>query len=260
MSYDRPVISRLARPIFLIPLVLVVVLIVLGAWWWSRAGSSTPVSEQEAGQDYGGGTGDRSIPGGPPPGVWTYRATGDETVGAGPVSIDRPLPPEAQMVVRAAPRGFWRTLVLSKEHVEASRIRTAPEGEYLVERVTTVKVAGLGRDDRQALVPPPLVYPASMEVGDTWTERYRMDEVRVVTRARVVRREVVDVGGRSVDAVVIGKTTAITGPVAGSRRDTVWWAPGLRMPVRWRFSTTVDGVASLRTDADVVLTSTEPRR
>lgn len=254
------VISRLARPIFLIPLVAVVVLIVLGAWWWTRAGSSTPVSEQEAGRDYGGGTAAASIPDGPRPGVWTYRATGDETVGVGPVSIDRPLPPEAQMVVRAARGGFWRTLVLSKEHVEASRIRAAPEGEYLVERVTTVKVAGLGRDDRQVLVPPPLVYPAAAEVGDTWTERYRMDEVLVNGRARVLRREVLDIGGRSVATLVMRKDATITGPVAGFRRDTVWWSPALRMPVRWKLSTKVGGVASLRTDAEVVLTRTEPTR
>lgn len=253
-----PVISRLARPVFLIPLVVVLVLIAVGAWWWSRAGSSTPVSEQEAGQEYGGGAAGKVIPGGPRAGVWSYRATGDETVGVGPASIDRPLPSTAQLVVRPAKGGFWRTLVLSKEHVEASRLRIAPEGEYLMERVTTVKVAGLGRDDRQLLVPPALVYPAAMEPGKTWTVRYRMDEVRVVDRARVLRREVVDVGGRPVDVVVIQKRATISGPVEGFRRDTLWWSPELKLPARWKLSTKVDGVASLRTVADMALLSTEP--
>lgn len=252
-------VSRLARPAFLIPLAVVLVLLGLGAWWWSRAGSSTPVSEQEAGQDYGGGAERSAIPGGPRPGVWSYRATGDETVGVGPVSIDRPLPATAQVVVRPAPGGFWRTLALSKEHVEASRLRITNEGEYLTERVTTVKVTGLGRDDRQVLTPPSLVYPADIQVGDAWTSRYRLDEVRVVDRARALRRDVVDVGGRQVPAVVIDKRATVSGPVRGSRRDLLWWSPELRMPVRWKISTTIDGVASLRTDADVVLTSTEPR-
>lgn len=244
----------------IIPLVAALVLVAFAAWWWSRAASSTPVSEQEAAQDYGGGTAAGEIPGGPSPGVWAYRATGDETVGVGPVSIDRALPENAQVVVRPAAGGFWRTLVLSEEHVEASRLRVVPEGELLVERVTTVKVAGLGRDDRQVLVPPPLLYPAALEVGDAWTERYRMDEVRVVDRSRVLRSAVVDVGGRPVDTLVILRDATVRGPVSGFRRDTLWWSPDLRMPVRWRLSTKVGGVASLRTDAEVVLTNAGPER
>lgn len=260
LSYHRAVVSRLARPAFLVPLVIVLVLIGLGAWWWSRAGSSTPVSQAEAGEDYGGGADATAIPDGPRAGVWSYRATGNETVGVGPVSIDRPLPSTAQVVVRPAAGGFWRTLALSKEHVEASRLRLSPEGEYLVERVTTVKVAGLGRDDRQVLVPPPLVYPSAMEVGDAWQERYRMDEVRVSGTARVLRRAVVDVGGTPVRALVVDKKATITGPVSGFRRDTVWWSPDLHMPVRLVMATKVGGVASLRTDVTIVLTSTEPQR
>lgn len=251
--------SRLGRPIFLIPLVIVLVLIGAGAWWWSQAGSSTQVSTAQADRDYGGEGGTaRVAPGGPRAGVWTYRSRGDETVGTGPVKLDRPLPGTARIVVRPAPEGFWRTLVLSEEHVEASRLRVAPEGDYLEERVTTIKVAGLGRDDREVLVPPPLILPRSLEPGDTWTERYRMDEVRVVTRARVLRATTVDVGGQRVPVVVIQKKGTVTGPLEGFRDDTMWWSPDLDMPVRWRLSTSLAGFASLRSDADLVLTSTEP--
>lgn len=251
--------SRLARPAFLIPLVAVLVLIGAGAWWWSQAQSSTPVSEQQAQQEFGGGDeAPRVAPGGPRAGVWNYRATGDETVGAGPITVDRRLPATARVVVRPAPGGFWRTLVLSEEHVEASRLRVRPRGTYVVERVTTVKVAGIGRDDRQMLVPPALSLPRSMEPGDSWVERYRLDEVRVVTRARVVRATTVDVGGQQVPVVLIDKKGTVTGPIEGFRDDLMWWSPELDMPVRWKMATKLDGFASIRTDADLVLESTEP--
>jgi len=250
-------VSWLARPIVYIPVVIALVFVGLGAWWWSQAGSSTPVSEEQAGREYGSDSAP-AVAGAPASGVWTYRASGDETVGIGPVTIDRPLPAEAQIVVRPAPKGFWRTVALSEEHVEASRLRVTPKGEYLEERVTSVKVTGLGRDDREKLVPPPLVYPSSIEPGDTWTERYMMDEVRVVTRVRVVEAETVDVGGTPIRAVVIDKRGKVSGPLAGIRDDRIWWSPELKMPVRWVMRTKLDGFASLRTDADLTLTRPAP--
>jgi hypothetical protein len=251
--------SRFARPAFLIPLVAVLVLIAAGAWWWSRAQTSTPVSQEQAGQDYGGAADAPPVaPGGPRAGVWTYAAAGDETVGAGPVEVTRRLPATARVVVRAAPGGFWRTLALSEEHVEASRFRSRPVGNVLVERVTTIKVAGIGRDDRQLLVPPPLAFPRAMEPGDSWVERYRMDEVQVVTRARVLRSAVVEVGGDQVPVLLIDKKGTVTGPIEGFRDDRLWWSPELQMPARWEIATDLDGFASLRMDADLVLQDTAP--
>lgn len=251
------VISRLARPAVLIPLAIALVLVGLGAWWLSRAGSSTQVSEEQAARDYGAG-GAATPAGAPKAGVWTYTARGDETVGLGALEIDRELPREARVVVRPAPDGYWRTLALSEEHVEASRLRAEPRGEYLVERVTTLKVAGVGRDDREVLKPPPLAYPRSIEVGDTWTERYVMDEVRVVTRVRVLRSAPVKVGARDVPTVIIDKRGAVSGPLTGFRNDRIWWSDDLKMPVRWVISTEIDGFASLRTDADLRLAASEP--
>jgi hypothetical protein len=212
------VISRLARPAVLIPLATALVLVGLGAWWLSRAGSSTPVSEEQAARDYGSDDAAAMPAGAPEAGVWTYTARGDETVGTGPLEIDRELPPEARVVVRPAPDGYWR----------------------------------------EVLKPPPLAYPRSIEVGDTWTERYMMDKVRVVTRVRVLRSAPVKVGGRDVPTVIIEKLGKVSGPVGGYRNDRLWWSDDLKMPVRWVISTKLDGFGSLRTDADLRLAQLEP--
>jgi len=257
LSYHRRIVSRIARPVILTPLAIALVLIGLGAWWWSQADSSTPVSGQQAGREYGSDSAPAGA-GAPRSGVWTYRALGDETVGNGPVTIDPAPPAEAQIAVRSAPKGFWRTLVLSEEHVEASRLRVMPKGEYLEERVTSVKVTGPGRDDREKLVPAPLVYPAPIEPGNAGTERYMMGEVRVVVHARVLRAEPLDVGGTPVRVVLIDKRGTVTGPLAGVRDDRVWWSPELKMPVRWAMRTKLDGFASLRADADLTLTRPAP--
>lgn len=256
LSYDQRVVSRLARPAVLVPVGVVLVLIAAGAWFWARAGGSTPVSENAALKEFGDGGSRTTV--GPRAGVWTYRATGDETVSLGPFDVERELPSPARVVVRPAPGGYWRTLAFSEEHVEAARLRVTPRGQYLEERVTTVKVAGIGRDDRQVLVPPPLVHPRGLRVGMTWTERYSLDQVKVDARVRVLRREVVRVGTTDIPAFVVRTRGEITGPFPGTRVDEMWWSPALSMPVRWKLDMDVQGVASLRTTADITMTAPPP--
>lgn len=251
-------VSRLARPRVLIPIAIVVVLVGMGVWMWARAGSSTGVSAEQARAAYGAGATGEAIPGGPRAGVWTYAATGDESVGLGPVDVERALPTQATVVVRPAAGGYWRTLVLSEEHVEASRFRVGPQGAYLVERVTTVTVAGFGRDDRQRLVPPPLVHPRGIAVGDTWREHYSLAEVTVDARVRVLRREVLRVEDTDVPTFLVETDAVITGPLPGTRVDRMWWSPDLQMPVRWTLAMDIHGIASLRTDAEAMMTGTGP--
>ena len=97
-----------------------------------------------------------------------------------------------------------------------------------------------------------------MKPGDTWTERYMLDKVRVVTRARVLRADAVEVDGTSVRVLVIEKRGTVAGPLAGGRTDRIWWSPELRMPVRWTMQTTLDGFASLRLDAELTLIRPAP--
>lgn len=258
VSYDQRMRSRLARPIVIVPLGLLLILVVAETWFRTRAGSSTPVSEATALAEYG--VGGRAATSGPRLGVYTYRVTGVERVSLGPLSVDRDLPREARIVVRGAPGGYWRTLVLSDEHVESTRFRVTAAGARGVQRRTIVKVAGIGREDFVDLKPPPLSHPTRIRVGDTWNERYHLDEVVVDARVQVTGREEVSVGGRARSAFIIRTKALITGPFPGWRTDVMWWSPVLAMPVRWKIDMDVGGAASLATHADMLLTSADPAR
>jgi hypothetical protein len=38
----------------------------------------------------------------------------------------------------------------------------------------------------------------------------------------------------------------------------MWWSRSLQMPVRWVLRTKLEGFASIRTDADLVMSGVEP--
>lgn len=240
----------------LVPLVIVLVLVGVGIWFWIAASHSTPVSAQSALEEYGTAGGRTGT--GPRAGAWSYSATGSETVGFGPVHVTRDLPSVARLVVRPAAGGYWRTLALSEEHVEATRLTVSATGTRAVSRTTTLTVAGIGRTQDDVLRPPPLIYPPDMAVGDTWRQRYALHNLDVDARVRVLRRDVVRVGDVDVPVLVIRTVGLITGAIPGRRTDIDWYAPSLGLPARWTLDMDVSGAASLVVKADLTMTSTEP--
>lgn len=253
----------LARPGRLIALVVLLGLAGAAIWVWQSARTSTPVSAGDALAAFreGGGVAGARRPGAPRPGVYTYRQEGSERGGAGPFSVTRSLPAEARYVVTLTPDGYQEELALSEEHGEALRLRLGRDGARAVWRRTEVRFAGVGRDDRRELRPPPLHRPRDLPVGRTWGGRYTAGELPVAYRSRVVRRDAVPLaGGRRVPVVVIRTVGDTGGPHPGTRVDTVWWAPGPALPVRWRIEMEIGGVVSLRTHADLRLVDLEPAR
>lgn len=248
------------RPARLILLVVLAAAAVGAAWAWHRAGSSTEVSPGAAlagFRERGGAAGARP-PGAPRPGVYTYVQTGAERGALGPVGVRRDLPDEARYVVTASPDGYLEELSLSREHVEATRFVLGGEGARATWRRSHVTFAGLGRDDRRELVPPPLHMPRVLAPGRTWGGRYRAGTLAFRYRSRALRREGVEVGGRLLPAVVVEVTTRTSGAHPGTRRETLWWSPALSMPLRWRIALDVGGPATLHTDADLVLRAVTP--
>ncbi len=244
----------------LVALVIVLALIGAGIWLWLAASSSSPVSEEAAIESFreGGGGGDDARPGIPQAGVYTYRQTGTDRGGAGPLSVTRDLPGEARYVVTTTPEGFEEELSLSEEHIEGVRFRMTPEGSRAVWRRTDVTFVGIGRDDRRELRPPPLHMPRRQGVGRTWSGRYVAGELPVSYRGEVLRREAVVVGGQRLPAVVVRTVSDTGGAHPGRRTDTFWWSPRLALPLRWAIEMEIRGTVTLDTTADLRLEAAEP--
>ncbi len=253
LPYHRHVLRALAHPVSLVSLVIIAALVGVGIWFWIGARSSTEVTTQSALAQYGRAGSETAS--GPHAGVWTYTSTGYETVGLGPVRVTRDFPSTARIVVRPIRDGYWRALALSEEHVEATRFAVAAAGTRAVARRTTVTVAGFGRTDDVAMLPPALTYPRRLAVGMRWQQHYRLRDIVVTSKVRILRRAVVSVAGHDVPVFVISTTAAITGPLPGHRTDIDWFAPSLGVPARLRINMHISGTASLDMHLDMRLAS-----
>jgi hypothetical protein len=241
---------------------VIVVLAIAGAvvWAWRDARSSDPVSQEEALSQYREGAGGprAARPGVPRQGVYTYRQSGGERGGAGPISVRRGLPGEARYVVTPIKGGFQEQLSLSEQHIEGVRFRVTRHGSWATWRRTDITFVGFGRDDRRDLRPAPLHLPRKLSVGLAWSGRYTAGELPVSYRAEVVRREAVEVGGRRLPSFVVRTTSDTGGAHLGRRVDVFWWSPRLALPLRWTIDMEIRGTVGLDSTADLRLEAAEP--
>jgi hypothetical protein len=251
----------IARPLRALLVLALLAAVVVGLWLWHRAGSSTPVNRDAAVQEFrtaGGATGS-ARPGVPRPGVYTFRQSGSERGGIGPVHLSRDLPGTALYVITPMPGGYREDLDISKEHIESVRLRVGPAGVREISRRTKVTFLGVGQDDRRDLTPPPRRFPRGLAVGATLSVRYAAGALPVTVRSRVVRADTVAIEGRRVPVRVVQTVSDTGGTHPGRRTDTLWWSPALSLPLRWTIDMDISGVATLRTRADLALESLTPR-
>jgi hypothetical protein len=229
------------------------------AYGWHRAGESDAVPPSAAVAAF------RADPGppaddAPAPGVYTYAVSGWECGGVGPVCLRRELPAVGQLTMRRTDGGISEQLFLSEQHGEGRTLVRGEGGWRLAEQWSDLTFLGLGRETRDAAEPRPLVLPDDLADGRTWTEAYRLREVPVEVEARVARHETVDVGGEPVEAVVIEAVTTMGGALAGTIRETTWYAPSLGMDVRRVVSRRIDGSFRYELELDARLTDAIPAR
>jgi hypothetical protein len=244
----------------LVALIVLLALAGAGIWLWRSASSSSPVSEEDALASFreGGAAAGERRPGVPVAGVYTFRQTGKERGGAGPLSVTRDLPDEARYVVTSTQEGFQEELSVSEQHIEAVRFQVTAEGSRAVWRRTDVTFLGIGRDDRRELEPPPLHMPRGLPVGRTWSGRYVAGELPVSYRSEVLRREAVEVAGERLPAIVVRTVGDTGGAHPGRRVDTFWWSPRLALPLRWTIDMEIRGTVTLDATADLRLEAIEP--
>lgn len=252
-----------ARPWRVVAVLLVVALVGAGFWLWHRAGSSTPVSEEDAlgaFREGGGAAGaGRVAPGVPAPGVYTFAQSGSEEGGAGPLEISRGLPGQARYTVIRTADGYREELAISREHVEGVTVRVRPRASWELARRTRVTFLGFGRDDRRRLRPPPVRLVRPLTVGRSWRASYSAGTLPVTSRSVVLRQEVVVVGGRRYAARVVRTVGDTGGAHPGRRVDVIWWSPALALPLRWEIDMEIGGPATLRTRARLELESVTPQ-
>lgn len=250
------------RPWRIAGVLVVIAVIGAGVWLWQRAGSSTPVGEDAALRDFrqdGGAVTRPATPGVPRPGVYTFAQRGSERGGAGPVGITRDLPSEARYLVTLAPGGYRERLAISEEHVEETRLRVGPRATRELARRTHVTFLGVGRDDRRELTPPPLRLARPLTVGRRWRSSYTAGTLPVTTTSVVQRAETLEIAGRRYATRVVRTVGDTGGAHPGRRVDVIWWSPALALPLRWTIDMRIGGPVTLRTQADLTLTSVEPR-
>ena len=234
------------------------VLAIAGVFLWRSAGSSDPVSQDEALATFHSAQGEATAAGGPAPGVYRYTASGSEPGGLGPLAITRSLPAQARLVVTSRADGWDAEMDYSRQHIESMRV-VRRGGELRVTfRRTKLTFAGFGRDDRRSVEPPSLFLPARPSPGTRWRESYRTGDINVRVDNRVVRSERMRVGDRDIDVLVVSSHSETDGPHPGTRDETLWWAPSLAIPARWDVDMDIGGTFAFRARLSVRLVSAVP--
>lgn len=254
--------SPFLRPVRIVAIVALLG-VAAGAWWvWNSARSSTAASSADAIEQYRAADApvSASVEGAPEPGVYRFRVSGREAAGSGVLSADRALPSEAVYVITPTADGYHEDLRFSKEHVEEARFRVTDEGPVATWRRTKVTFLGLGTDDRNDVVPPSLDHPSELGRGDRWSGTYRLGELEVSYRARVVSTGTAEIDGRQVETATFRTESTYAGPTPGERTDVVTWAPELSLPLSWTIEQSTGGSAEFTMSAEMELVSATPER
>ncbi|MDH3226617.1 MAG: hypothetical protein OEM67_05955, partial [Thermoleophilia bacterium] len=185
---------------------------------------------------------------------------GTEGGGAASVKVSRELPGQAQMIVWQRPGGFETRLAYSGEHVEGARYELASAGIAQTWSRTKLSLLGTTSDEDAVLDPPALWIPADLSEGAGWEARYEADGSTTTHSSEVTGTETVSVGGSQVEAVVIERTTSITGSVTGQWTDVYWWSAELALPVQMRVEgESREGIGVFSQTATLTLSASEPQ-
>jgi hypothetical protein len=253
------------KRLLFIPLVLVLVAAGVVAYVaWPRG--ATPVTEDEALHDFRARDTSMSdqATGVPPPGVYTFAATGQEEVKLGVLpSQTRPYPGTVNVViVDTGPRCFTTTVNLLDQHREDTTYCVTDDGSLRIEHhEKRQEVGALRPQATMTCDPDALVVP---DVDSTALDcRLSLSGGPAAVNATLhgtstSERTTVEVGGQPVDAVAVDVRYQISGDLSGSWDERVWFAVDDWLPLRIERELDLRGPASFTERSELTLRSLEP--
>ena len=123
---------------------------------------------------------------------------------------------------------------------------------------TFLSFAGVTQENAEATVPTTLALPARLRTGLRWTQRFHVAKLPVRSDNRVLRREPVEIAGRSIDTFVVASDSVTGGAHPGSEHDVAWHAQVLGLDVRQTISRRIGGAFPYRLEATATLERLAP--
>lgn len=246
--------------------VLAVLLVVAGAAafvLWPR--KPTPITEDDALDEFRGGT----VPGagpttGPAPGVYTYDATGSESIDMGPVPLPkRTIPSTVTLVVQPDGTCWTLDLNLMAEHTETTRVCREPDGGLsLPSQTKTEQVPGFRVGITNTCDPAAILSPTATELPIACTETFDVSGLMLTIQLEGTATSApggsVTVDGQTVDTVHLHFDLTGTGDLKGHSIED-WWVTVEGLPVRIERDIDLDGPGHFVENSSLVLRSLEPR-
>jgi len=256
----------------------VIILVVVGLAWvlWPRG--TTEVSEQDALADFRKSAGtSTSVPspdqngstrGGPgevpPPGVYTYRADGQEEVKLGPLPTEtRPLPDTVTAVVVDHGNGcFEWTINLFAEHTEDTRYCADPSGSLtLAGHTTHQRLGALSPTATSDCDPNVLIEPGTR--SSTLNCDMSMEGGPAAITATLVGTatggdtEQLTIGDEQVAVTPLTISYEVTGDLSGTWNETLWLRND-HLPVRVERELDLSGPATFTERSRLELVDLSP--
>lgn len=198
-----------------------------------------------------------SVTGPPRPGVYTYALRGKECAGIAGLQLCRTFPSHAQMILTRAPGTITVEIDLSQDHVEASRYAVRPDGRYLAWQRARI-VFGIAQESAATTVPETLALPATLHVGQHWTQRFSTGGLPVVTTNQVKGKTTMTIGKSAVTVFEIDASSTTGGAHPGTETDITWHAPDSGLDVRLIVHRRIGGAFPYTMDVDATLLSLNP--
>lgn len=217
----------------------------------------------------GGGTAATGtpLPGRPAAGVYSFAASGGETVSIGPASQNRTLAATVTAIVRHSGECWTFTHNLFAEHVETTTYCPGGDGSLRMSAHTkSQKIGVVSAEANMSCAPPDMIGPVAAPTG-RWATTCKLQTHTPVFTANVTQTgtttvtgpETVNVGGVDVPAWHVQERRDASGDFSGHWYDDIWFSTVDHTIVQIARDTEMAGPARFTERSSFTLGSLQPR-